>query len=47
MSDITREEFDKVVKDLTLVKNDVNTIKTHTQLQSNILSVLNSNDLQV
>lgn len=45
MSEITREEFQKVVSDLVLVKNDVNTIKANTQINANLLSLLHSDDI--
>ncbi len=45
MSEITREEFQKVVNDLVLVKNDVNTIKANTQINANLLSLLHSDDI--
>lgn len=45
MSEITREEFQKVVNDLILVKNDVNTIKANTQINANLLSLLHSDDI--
>ena len=45
MADITREEFQKLADDLIQVKNDVNTIKTNTQLTASILSLLNSQNI--
>lgn len=45
MSEITREEFQKVINDLVLLKNDVNTIKANTQINANLLSLLHSDDI--
>lgn len=46
MSDVSREEFNKLASDITLIKNDVNLIKAHTQLNANILSLVHSSDLK-
>lgn len=43
---MTNEELDKLAADITLIKNDVNIIKAHTQLNANILSLVHSNDLK-
>ena len=45
MTDITREEFQKLADDIIQVKNDVNTIKANTQLTASVLSLLNSSDI--
>jgi len=45
MAEITREEFQKLSDDLLQVKNDVNTIKTNTQLTASILSLLNNGNI--
>ncbi len=45
MNEIAREEFQKVVSDLVLVKNDVNIIKANTQINANLLSLLHSDDI--
>ena len=45
MTEITREEFQKLSDDLVQVKNDVNTIKSNTQLTASILSLLNNGNI--
>ena len=45
MNNISRDEFQKVVNDLMLIKNDVNTIKANTQINANLLSLLHSDDI--
>lgn len=39
--EISREEFDKLVSDVILIKNDVNTIMANTQISANISSLVN------
>jgi len=45
MSDISREEFQKLASDIVQVKNDVNIIKANTQMNANLLSLLHSDDI--
>ncbi len=45
MSEISKENFQKLTEDLIQVKNDVNTIKANTQLNANILSLIHSSDI--
>jgi hypothetical protein len=45
MAEVTRGEFEKLVADMVLVKNDVNTIKANTQVTASILSLINGSDL--
>lgn len=45
MSEITKQEFQKLSDDLVQVKNNVNTIKANTQLTASLLSLSNSSNI--